>query len=293
MNYYERHLGDWLKDTSGISMLEEGAYNRLVDAYYSQEHGIEHDRRYLISRAMSVAERRAVDSVLSRYFRLGEDGFWVKGRVEEEIAKARVRICSAKENGKLGGRPRKGNGAAKEKPTGFLLGSIPETQPITQPITQQKALHTPDTIEAKARSKEESDQLPLIEVVNVPLPPTVKKKKPAGAFDFTPPEWVPADAWARFVASRALKHPLTSTAAALIVSELSKFKAAGHDPAAVLDQSVMNGWRGVFEPKVGSRPPPASGGVAASFEGKVYNGGATDDELDVFFGSTARDAASI
>lgn len=136
MNYYERHLGDWLRDTSGISMLEEGAYNRLVDAYYSQEEGIEHARRYLIGRAMSAPERKAVDSVLSRFFRKDGDR-WVKGRVQEELTKARARIDAAKENGKRGGRPPKNPDGTWNKPTGFPPGS----DQLTQPLTQTKAHH--------------------------------------------------------------------------------------------------------------------------------------------------------
>lgn len=140
MNYYERHLGDWMRDTSGISMLEEGAYNRLVDAYYSQEEGIEHERRYLVARAMSGPERKAVDAVLARFFR--RDGArWIKRRVQEELAKARVRIDAAKENGKRGGRPPKNPEGTKPKPTGFPLGSDQLTQHITQNVTQTKAHH--------------------------------------------------------------------------------------------------------------------------------------------------------
>lgn len=144
MNYYERHLGDWMRDTSGISMLEEGAYNRLVDAYYSQEEGIEHDRRYLVARAMSGPERKAVDAVLARFFRKEGDR-WVKGRVQEELGKARARIDAAKENGKRGGRPPKNPAGTGEKPSGFPLGS----NQLTQSITQTKAHHLstyPDTV---------------------------------------------------------------------------------------------------------------------------------------------------
>lgn len=141
MNYYERHLGDWSKDTAGLSMLEEGAYNRLIDAYYAQEHGIEHDRRYLVARAMSPAERKAVDAVLLRYFRR-EGVRWVKGRVEEEIAKAQARIERARENGTRGGRPSKAKAnpeGTQQKPSGLSVGS----ENGTQNGTQEKALHTP------------------------------------------------------------------------------------------------------------------------------------------------------
>lgn len=173
MNYYERHLGDWSKDTAGLSMLEEGAYNRLIDAYYAQEHGIEHERRYLVARAMSPAERKAVDAVLVRYFR--RDGErWVKGRVEEEIAKAQARIERARENGTRGGRPAKAKRnpeGTQQKPSGLSVGSENGTQsgtheeahhtPPIQRTTTTEARHTPD---ASERAGGVCDEVPPAQV---------------------------------------------------------------------------------------------------------------------------------
>jgi uncharacterized protein YdaU (DUF1376 family) len=143
MNYYERHLGDYLKDTISLSMVEEGAYNRLLDYYYSKEQGIPADKVYKIARATSKSECAAVDVVLKEFFQL-TDGLWTKGRCQEEIEKARLKISAAQENGRKGGRPKKPTGLSNEtqqKPTGLLLGSENETQTITQ----TKALQTPDS----------------------------------------------------------------------------------------------------------------------------------------------------
>lgn len=37
MNYYRRYSGDYLRDTSKLSVLEHGAYSLLLDYYYSEE----------------------------------------------------------------------------------------------------------------------------------------------------------------------------------------------------------------------------------------------------------------
>jgi hypothetical protein len=37
VNYYERHIGDYLKDTAHLSLLEHGIYTRLLDVYYTRE----------------------------------------------------------------------------------------------------------------------------------------------------------------------------------------------------------------------------------------------------------------
>lgn len=157
MNYYERHLGDYAKDTGHLSMTEHGAYTLLLDRYYYTEQGIPEDQVYRVARARTKEERDAVDVVLREFFSL-VNGAWIKGRCEEEIAKARDRIARARQNGKSGGRPRKNPQQTQQKPAGFSasspdktqqkpnglsVGNPEETQSTTQTITHEKALHTP------------------------------------------------------------------------------------------------------------------------------------------------------
>jgi len=141
MNYYERHLGDYAKDTAHLSMLEHGAYSLLLDRYYSTEHGIPDDQAHRIARARSKEEKAAVDSVLSEFFTL-VDGIWINRRTEEEIEKAHARIDAARKNGRCGGRPKNkpddNQKITQKKPNGFLVGSETETQ--------KKAHHTPSSI---------------------------------------------------------------------------------------------------------------------------------------------------
>lgn len=62
----------------------------------------------------------------------------------------------------------------------------------------------------------------------------------------TLPEWLDPQAWERFVAFRRTKAPLTADGVRLAIRELDKLRAQGNDPAAVIDQSILNGWRGLF-----------------------------------------------
>ncbi len=65
--------------------------------------------------------------------------------------------------------------------------------------------------------------------------------------DFVLPEWVPTDAWEGFEAMRkAIKKPLTDRARQLAVKQLEALAAKGHAPGAVLDQSTLNNWQGLF-----------------------------------------------
>ncbi len=88
VNYYERHLGDYARDTRHLTMLEHGAYNVLMDRYYTTEKGIPEAQAYRVAGARTPEEKEAVDAVLAEFFKL-VDGTWVKGRIEEEIAKYR------------------------------------------------------------------------------------------------------------------------------------------------------------------------------------------------------------
>lgn len=137
MNYYERHLGDYARDTAHLSMLEHGAYSLLLDRYYATEAGIPADQAHRLARARTKEEKQAVDAVLSEFFEL-VDGIWINKRAEEEIAKAQTRINAAKENGKRGGRPKKNQTETQGKPGGFSVGSVSETQ--------EKAHQAPSTI---------------------------------------------------------------------------------------------------------------------------------------------------
>ena len=65
---------------------------------------------------------------------------------------------------------------------------------------------------------------------------------------------VPPDVWADFKLHRIkLKAPMTERAERLMLKELEKLHAAGHDPTEVLERSMMKGWKGVFAPDNGGR----------------------------------------
>lgn len=80
MNYYEKHIGDFIRDTVSLSMLEDGAYNRLLDQVYQTERALPADKKevYRVARATSAAERKAVDYVLGKFFHVTDDGYMQK-----------------------------------------------------------------------------------------------------------------------------------------------------------------------------------------------------------------------
>ena len=96
MNYYERHLGDYAKDTAHLTMIEHGAYSLLLDRYYGTEQGIPADQAHRVARARTREEKQAVDAVLGEFFTL-VDGVWINQRAEEEIRRERKKRAALKD----------------------------------------------------------------------------------------------------------------------------------------------------------------------------------------------------
>ncbi len=104
-----------------------------------------------------------------------------------------------------------------------------------------------------------------------PLPPLRK-----GGNGFSPPDWVPRDAWDAFIESRKRqKGGITDRAKELIVLQLDKLRQAGHDPEAVLNQSVAMGWKGVFPIRDGPLIEPRD--PDSWLKNKLRTQGETDD----------------
>lgn len=146
MNYYKHHLGDYSKDTAGLTMLEHGAYRLLLDAYYASESPIPEDEAYAIAKAGSAAEKKAVDKVLAKHF-TREDGCWRQKRVDQELAIYHEKADKNREVGRLGGRPRKNpeitQTVSETKPKRFPNGNPNHNPEETlannqEPITKKK-----------------------------------------------------------------------------------------------------------------------------------------------------------
>lgn len=89
INWYAHHIGDYARKTQGLSMLEHGAYRKLLDFYYSNDGNLENNPKaiYRICGAICQNERRAVDRVLNQFFTIASDGFFKNYRADAEISK--------------------------------------------------------------------------------------------------------------------------------------------------------------------------------------------------------------
>jgi hypothetical protein len=74
-----------------------------------------------------------------------------------------------------------------------------------------------------------------------------ERKGKIARISFTLPGWIPQELWDSFEEMRRkIRAPMTDRARMGIVNDLSRFKAEGHDPIEILQESIKKSYRGVF-----------------------------------------------
>lgn len=141
MNYYERHIGDYLKDTAHLSLLEHGVYTRLMDVYYTREGSIPAAEAARLVGARSKDEREALAAVLAEFFVLA-DGAHQQDRCEREIARFQDKQAKAKRSAEVrwGARQSHSEGNASAGADAMRThceGNAPRARPQT-PVTSNQ-----------------------------------------------------------------------------------------------------------------------------------------------------------
>ena len=111
----------------------------------------------------------------------------------------------------------------------------------------QNLHHTPaNNVKTPAESAPSPAESAPITTTKPSEPPKNQNTAPS----FLLPDWIPAESWDAFMETRkAAKAKGTDYAKKLIVSQLEKLRAKGHDPVDVINTSIRSGWKDVYEPK--------------------------------------------
>ncbi len=95
MNYYPFHLGDYAAHTKHLSLLEDLAYRRMIDLYYTAEKPLPSDPEN-VARLIGMREHSTiVTEVLSDFFLKSEEGYRSK-RCDREIKKYKAKADRAR-----------------------------------------------------------------------------------------------------------------------------------------------------------------------------------------------------
>jgi len=210
----------WDFGTADLSLEEEAAYLRIVNAIHKHEAPVPDNDRVIagLFRTSTRKARTLVQALVKAGKLTIEDGKIWNERARSDLVQRGFVSISRSESGAKGGRTRAENAA--------------------------KALKENDQGQAIASSREEKRR--------EDIPP----KSPKGdlvreiLLAVLSPET--ADA---FIAHRKAKRAKMTEAAAKLTAE----RLAGHpDPDAVARLSIQNGWTGVFPENVKAQPPPPS-----------------------------------
>jgi uncharacterized protein YdaU (DUF1376 family) len=146
--------GDYGRDTAHLSLVEDGAYRRLLDYCYSTGKPIPAhvEQVFRICRAFAAEEQAAVKSVLAQFFSEGSDGFR-NHRVDQELAKSRQITEKRVKAGIASAQKRKSN-----EPTHVAADALTHVehvlpQPQPQPQSQPKPPKAKSATPARAFQK--------------------------------------------------------------------------------------------------------------------------------------------
>lgn len=160
MHYYQFNIGDYIKNTLHLSLMEDLAYRRLLDFYYDSEQPIPKDIPRVARRLR--LDSQVVKTVLDEFFTLTDDGY-KNHRADLEIASYHEYMARQKANGSKGGRPKK----TQEKPTGNpdLTQNNPKQQPLT--INQEPLDIAPTVLGKTDKSVIDRIPCPADELLNL------------------------------------------------------------------------------------------------------------------------------
>ncbi len=175
----------------------------------------------------------SVSANVKSKFTVDESDKWYNERLEQVIEERQKFVNSRKINGSLGGRPK------EEKPIGSFSFNLKKPNEIE------------DEIEIEDKSFNSLYEQYFFEFVNL----------------------LPKEVWNKWIEYRKeIKHKLTKSSAEGQLKKLLKLNQGGSKPIDVINQSIENGWQGLFEvkngranSKDGAKPDELAGIVARRY----------------------------
>ena len=142
MHYYQFNIGDYMKHTARLSLMEDLAYRRMLDLYYLNDGPITSDVKRLARQVGMSGNEDEIVFVLSEFFLLDGE-VYRNARADRDLESYKAKADRARANGRSGGRPPKQKDE-DEKPSGLFVGS--EGEPTENPEeSESKANHKPLT----------------------------------------------------------------------------------------------------------------------------------------------------
>lgn len=118
MHHYPFHVGDYIRATAHLDLIEDCVYRRLIDLYMETESPIPNETQQVIRRLRLGSSGLILESILAEFFTLESDNCWHNARCDAEIQAYKRLAEVSRINGKLGGRPKKTQQVILDNPAG-------------------------------------------------------------------------------------------------------------------------------------------------------------------------------
>lgn len=106
MHYFNFHIGDYSLATKHLDPIEDLAYRRLLDLYYTNEQPL-NECSTTVARLINLRSYEAqVEMVLKEFFLLEKGVGWRNKRADDEIAQYHLRLSTASKAGKASAQRR-------------------------------------------------------------------------------------------------------------------------------------------------------------------------------------------
>lgn len=269
MNYYPFHIGDYLSATRHLTWVEDAAYRRLLDTYYTTEKPLPLDAHavYRLVLATSKSQRTAVDVVLAEFFERTDAG-WISGRADAEIDAMRVKQSAQEEKDQHeSDRMRR----YRERRAALFdalraVGVVPAWDVPMKEL--QRLADTHCNASPKQPATPPETHLQREQVVSGDGPATAistntntntskEEKTRKRATPFPVPDWINKVHWDTWHSCKK-RRGATDEQKQAAVDKLDAWRREGIDHAAALESAAIGGWQGLFKPDVRNANGPAA-----------------------------------
>ena len=146
------YIGDYLRDTMGLSTREHGIYLLLILHYWVEKQLTDDMEELMYITKIEEQHRPLLEKILKKYFTHETDRFLYK-RIDEELRRAKNISNRNRENGRKGGRPKKHTGKNPK-----LTQTKPKANPNkTQTETQTEPKRNPKKTQSQSQCKIDID----------------------------------------------------------------------------------------------------------------------------------------
>lgn len=239
------YIGDYLSDTMHLTTEQHGAYLLLIMHYWKSGKPLPSCPQKLATICKLSPDAWSIAQAdLKQFFDTETDpSLWIHGRIKDEMEKAGEKKEKASDKARKAAEARYGKGKNKEQ-------NDAQSSASSSASSNQQALLGSCPSQSQSEIEEETPKPPLPETREYP-------------------EWLNKKLWGEFRAWRSeIGKGLSIIEETAALHQLQIFKDSGQDVDAVIRQSIISRWPGLFEVKGGKSPPATKQATEVVVRGK-------------------------